>query len=86
MTDASQWNERSSTERRRKKSYSTAVQVRQRYGGRSAMWLWRKLKVDPKFPRPLDMGPNLKLFDDDELNAYDDALRAARASDTSEGA
>ena len=43
-------------------------------------------EVDPKFPRPLDMGPNLKLFDDDELNAYDDALRAARASDTSEGA
>ena len=46
------------------------------------MWLWRKLKSDPKFPRPLAMGKNLRLFDEDELDAYDATLReeAANAS------
>ena len=60
----------------RKRSYSTSRQVRQRYGNRSAMWLWRKLKHDPRFPRPLAMGPNLHLFEDEALDQYDDALRA----------
>ena len=59
-----------------KRSYSTGPQVRKRYGGRSAMWLWRKLKYDPRFPRPLAMGPNLRLFNDAELDSYDDTLRA----------
>ena len=68
------------TKRKRKRSYSTATQVRERYGNRSAMWLWRKLRDDPRFPRPLDMGRNLKLFDDAELDAYDLALRAASKS------
>jgi hypothetical protein len=61
--------------RSRKRSYSTSRQVRERYGGRSQMWLWRKLKYDPKFPRPLLMGKNLHLFDDEALDSYDDALR-----------
>ena len=59
-----------------RKRYSTSRQVRERYGGRSAMWLWRKLKYDPRFPRPLKMGPNLRLFDDQALDSYDAALRA----------
>ena len=66
----------------KRKHYSTARQVCERYGGRSQMWLWRKLKSDPKFPRPLAMGKNLRLFDEDELDAYDATLReeAANAS------
>jgi hypothetical protein len=59
----------------KRKRYSTSRQVRERYGDRSAMWLWRILKHDPKFPRPMSVG-RLKLFDDDELDAYDAALRA----------
>jgi predicted DNA-binding transcriptional regulator AlpA len=59
-----------------KRSYSTGPQVRQRYGGRSEMWLWRKLKKDPRFPRPLVMSRNLRLFDDHELDAYDEMVRA----------
>lgn len=31
----------------------TAPQVRARYGRRSDMWLWRLLRNDPSFPRPL---------------------------------
>jgi len=59
----------------KRKHYSTARQVRERYGDRSGMWLWRKLKSDPKFPRPMSMGKNLRLFDDDELDAYDASLK-----------
>jgi predicted DNA-binding transcriptional regulator AlpA len=33
--------------------YLTAVQVRARYGGRSDMWLWRRLEADPHFPKPM---------------------------------
>jgi predicted DNA-binding transcriptional regulator AlpA len=59
----------------KRKHYSTARQVRERYGDRSGMWLWRKLKYDPKFPRPMSMGKNLRLFDDDELDRYDASLK-----------
>jgi predicted DNA-binding transcriptional regulator AlpA len=30
-----------------------APKVRKRYGDSSDMWLWRQLKYDPEFPRPL---------------------------------
>jgi predicted DNA-binding transcriptional regulator AlpA len=30
-----------------------AAQVRARYGGCSDMWIWRRLKGDPDFPRPV---------------------------------
>lgn len=62
---------------RKRKRYSTSRQVRERYGDRSAMWLWRKLKHDPKFPRPMSMGKNLQLYDDDELDEYDAWLRGS---------
>ena len=64
------------TSERGKRSYSTGPQVRKRYGGRSAMWRGRTRKYVPRFPRPLEMGPNLRLFDDEALDRYDDALRA----------
>ena len=32
------------------KRYLTGPQVCERYGGRSLVWLWRKLKADPNFP------------------------------------
>jgi hypothetical protein len=63
----------------KRKHYSTANQVCERYGGRSLMWLWRLLKSDPRFPRPFTTGSSgkLRLFDDDELDAYDEIVRAA---------
>src|SRR5215208_6854186 len=30
----------------------TSNQCCDRYGGRSQMWLWRKVKFDPAFPKP----------------------------------
>ena len=34
-----------------------AIQVRERYGNASDMWVHRKLKHDPTFPRPIYLGP-----------------------------
>jgi hypothetical protein len=33
--------------------YLNSRQVRQRYANASAMWLHRRLKNDPRFPRPI---------------------------------
>jgi hypothetical protein len=55
-----------------------SVQVRNRYGGRSEMWLWRKLKNDPAFPKPRYDG-RLMMFAVAELNAYDRTLIAKKA-------
>ena len=62
----------------RRKRYSTARQVCDRYGGRSEMWLWRILRNDPRFPRPMRPGSGkLRLFDEDELDVYDATCRSA---------
>ena len=36
-------------------TYLTASQVKQRYGGRSDMWLFRALRDDPDFPKPMKL-------------------------------
>jgi predicted DNA-binding transcriptional regulator AlpA len=33
--------------------YLTAPQVRRRFGDKSDMWLWRLLREEPAFPRPV---------------------------------
>ena len=33
--------------------FLSSKQVRKRYGDRSDMWLWRLLRNDPAFPKPL---------------------------------
>ena len=52
-------------------------QVCERYGGRSAMWLWRKVRRDPKFPKPRFDG-RVQLFSVAEFDAYDRALISER--------
>lgn len=54
------------------KRYLTSRHVRERYGDRSHMWLWRILKADPRFPRPLKIRNN-RYFDEEALDAYDRA-------------
>lgn len=51
----------------------SAKQVLARYGGRSDMWLVRKLKADADFPKPAYSG-RLRFFRLDELEAYDKAI------------
>jgi predicted DNA-binding transcriptional regulator AlpA len=57
--------------------FLTAEQVCDRYGGRSTMWLHRRLKSDPAFPKPTYLG-RLRLFPVAELDAYDLALLQRR--------
>lgn len=56
----------------------TSSQVCARYGGRSQMWLWRKVKNDPNFPKPHYSG-RMQLYSVPELNAYDASLILKRA-------
>ena len=52
--------------------YISAPQVLSRYGGRSFMWLARKLKTDPDFPRPTKFG-RLRFFRVHELEEWERA-------------
>lgn len=51
----------------------SATQVCARYGGRSLMWLARKLRFDPEFPRPTYFGP-LRYWQPVALDAYDEMV------------
>ena len=51
----------------------TSRQLLSRYGGRSDMWLWRKLRDDPDFPRPRYHG-HLKMFNVAALDDYEKKL------------
>jgi hypothetical protein len=55
--------------------YISAPQVCARYGGRSHMWLVRKLADDPKFPKPHYFG-RLRFFKVHELEAYERTVAA----------
>jgi hypothetical protein len=51
--------------------YLTVAQLRQRYGSVSHMWVERKLKSDPDFPRPVTFGSSFRFFRFDEIEAYE---------------
>ncbi|MBW5439253.1 hypothetical protein FXB41_32145 [Bradyrhizobium canariense] len=51
-------------------------QVLARYGDRSQMWLWRKVELDPHFPKPIKFG-RLNFFRLAALEAYEKSLAAA---------
>jgi hypothetical protein len=57
--------------------FISAPQVCARYGGRSFMWLVRKLAIDQDFPRPQYFG-RLRFFKIHELEEYERTV-AARA-------
>jgi hypothetical protein len=54
--------------------YLTAPQVRQRYGNKSDMWLWRVLREEPSFPQPIVIRRQ-RYFRLRDLIAYEDACR-----------
>ena len=47
--------------------------VRERYDNASAIWLWRRCRDDPRFPKPVKIG-NRNYWYEDELQAYEKAL------------
>jgi hypothetical protein len=48
----------------------SARQLRRRYGGRSHMWVERRLQFDPDFPKPIKIG-RLRFWDLYALEAYE---------------
>jgi predicted DNA-binding transcriptional regulator AlpA len=52
------------------KRYATAAQLQERYGDRSGMWLYRRLKQDPAFPRPIYIG-RFRFWDLSQIEAYE---------------
>jgi predicted DNA-binding transcriptional regulator AlpA len=60
-------------------TFISAPQVCTRYGGRSHMWLERKLKTDPNFPRPTKIG-NLRFFKITDLEKYECRCAAGEAA------
>jgi hypothetical protein len=61
--------------------YLTAPQVRQRYGNKSDMWLWRMLREEPQFPRPIVIRRN-RYFRLRELVAYEAACQRGARHDS----
>jgi hypothetical protein len=60
--------------------FISAPQLLNRYGGRSHMWLVRKLADDPNFPRPRYFG-RLRFFEISELETYERAAATARPAE-----
>jgi hypothetical protein len=58
-------------------TWISSIQVCNRYGGRSQMWLHRNLKEDPAFPKPVYFG-RLRMFSVAALDAYDRAMLSKR--------
>jgi predicted DNA-binding transcriptional regulator AlpA len=58
------------------KRYLTAAQLRERYGGRSEMWIERIMQRDAKFPRPIRIG-RFRFWAVDEIEAFERAAGAA---------
>jgi len=54
--------------------YLTAPQVRQRFGGKSDMWLWRMIRGEPRFPRPVVIR-NQRYFRLSELVAFENTSK-----------
>jgi hypothetical protein len=55
-------------------------QVRDRYGGKSQMWLWRKVAHDPDFPKPVYFG-RIQMYGIAALDAYDELIKARSAAE-----
>ena len=64
------------------KVYLTDNQLRARYGKRSVMWLPRKRKKDPRFPKPTKMGGRLNLTALEEIVTYERIIIAEERAAT----
>lgn len=51
--------------------FMTVRQLRDRWGGVSHMFIERKIKEDPRFPKPQKLGSTIRFFRIDEVEAYE---------------
>ena len=59
------------------KYYLTSAQMRERYGGRSEMWLTRIMRSDAKFPRYIVIG-RYRFWALDDVERYERHVAARR--------
>jgi hypothetical protein len=69
------------TDPRHNKKYLTAKQLSSRWGDCSLMFIERRLKNDPRMPRPMKFTQRLRLFDLDQIEAYERACVHARGDE-----
>jgi len=62
------------------KRFLTTKQLRERWGGCSHMLIERRLKSDPRFPRPVQFGKRWRLWAEDEVEAYERSLVVRRGA------
>ena len=62
------------------KLYLTGMQLRERYGGRSDMWVTRVMRSDPDFPRPILVG-RYRFWALDDIERYEREVAAHRVVD-----
>jgi predicted DNA-binding transcriptional regulator AlpA len=67
------------------KKFLTVAQICARWGDRSTMFVERKLRDDPRFPRPMKLGGRLRLFDEAEIEAYERGFVARGTRGVNEG-
>jgi predicted DNA-binding transcriptional regulator AlpA len=67
------------SKKKSKKEFIRTNQLRKRWGGCSHMFIERRLKSDPTFPRPVKFGGRLRLWDLDEVEAYERKCAAGEA-------
>jgi len=54
------------------KRYLTFAQLRERWGGVSSMFVERRIREDPDFPKAMRFrGGRIRLFDEEEVEAYE---------------
>ena len=69
-------------EQHRPKRFLGIRQLRERYGGRSHMFVERLIKNDPSFPRPIKIAPGTmshRMWDEDALEAWERAKATGAA-------
>ena len=59
------------------KHFLTSGQLRERYGGRSDMWLDRIMRSDRRFPRPIKIG-RYRFWDLAAVEQYERSVAARR--------
>jgi predicted DNA-binding transcriptional regulator AlpA len=64
------------------KRWLTSRQLKERFGECSDMWIWRRLRDDPKFPKPKMRIRKVRLWDEADVELYEAIqMEAADATD-----
>ena len=60
-------------------TYMPGSQVLRRYGRKNPVWLWRLLRNDPTFPKPIKLSGNQNYWLVSDLEQWEASKREAQA-------